>query len=402
MRFLVAIVLFTPYSIAEIPDLSRSVFKITLDDSRTQQKSSHGSGFSISINELVTNYHVVASKIFNPERYEIRVSNGTETFDAQVKKISALADLAILKIDSSDLMPVPLKLSQAKARSRTKAFAVGYPGNLEMTISEGYVNSLSLKNIYPRIQFTSALNPGMSGGPALNEEGEVIGVNFARAGDSIGLLIPSTTVTELMAHRLSENTLIESLVGELIKRNDVLIDQLSSDELIFSTLGSYELASLKNHRDRCDGRSAQNPSNEFSYSFVICELDEEITHYEESSLQSIGFYFYYLNAKELSPFQFNGLLLDEHRRLMNRDFGGTKNQFSDFKCERGNRLKKGKNYDTFLCARAHNKLIGLHDFFMSFVPVETKEDALMGYMYFEAGTFPQLQKLIPIFEGFYK
>lgn len=402
MRLILCVVLSVSVCFAELPDLAGSIFKVTLEDSRTQQRSSHGSAFFVSSNQLVTNYHVIASKIFNPERYDIRVSNGSDTESARIKKISALADLAILEVYSSNLNAVPLKLSKTNPSPRTNAFAAGYPGDLEMTISEGYINGISEKSISPRIQFTSALNPGMSGGPTLNNVGEVIGVNVARAGDSIGLLIPSTAVTELIDHQSNEETLLESLSAELIRRNDILIDRLSRDELSFSNLGSHKIGSLKNQSDKCKGASDKNPSNEFSFSFVFCELGEEVAHYRDNSFESVGFSFYYLNSEELSPFQFNGLLLNEYRRMRYRDFGGTKNQFSDFRCERGNRSKFNKNYDTILCARSSKELIGLHDFFLSFVPVEVKEDALMGYMYLEAGTFSQLEKLIPIFEELYK
>jgi serine protease Do len=148
-----------------------------------------GSGFIISPDGLVlTNAHVVA------EASEIIVKlTDRREFDAKVLGVDKRTDIAVLKIDAKNLPAV--KIGHANdLRVGEWVAAIGSPFGFENTITSGIVSAkaraLPDENFVPFIQTDVAVNPGNSGGPLFNMDGEVIGVNsqiFSRTGGFMGL-----------------------------------------------------------------------------------------------------------------------------------------------------------------------------------------------------------------------
>jgi S1-C subfamily serine protease len=154
-----------------------------------------GSGFYFEKNLIATNYHVIdgSSKIV--------VKNlGTQTKldNIKVRSYSADLDMAILET------PIPnstfLTMSQAKPEIGDKIVAIGNPKGLEGTVSTGIVSGLrELSSEYNLIQITSPISPGSSGGPVLNETGQVIGISTFTINDSqnLNFAIPSSIISSL-------------------------------------------------------------------------------------------------------------------------------------------------------------------------------------------------------------
>lgn len=124
---------------------------------------------------LVTNDHVIrgASKI------NVRLPDG-EIFDVKLIKSSPSTDLAILKIDAKTKNFLPIVSSRSVKRG-DKVFTVGYPVagmlGLEAKYTEGVISSMSGIDNEPIVyQITVPVQPGNSGGPLVNEDGQVVGV----------------------------------------------------------------------------------------------------------------------------------------------------------------------------------------------------------------------------------
>lgn len=166
-----------------------------------------GSGFVISSDGLVvTNKHVVDDL---QAKYRI-ITKDDKQFDVQKIYRDPANDLAILKIDSSDLKPVELGDS-GNLKVGQFVIAIGTAlGEFRHTVTTGVVSGLGrgitagspfegvaerLDNV---IQTDAAINPGNSGGPLLNSSGQVIGVNTAvsAAGQNIGFALPINIVKE--------------------------------------------------------------------------------------------------------------------------------------------------------------------------------------------------------------
>lgn len=174
------------------------------------------SGTGIVLDEkglILTNDHVVAgasSIVAGPGKS----SNVTRT--ATLVGEEANQDLALIRIDPSGLGLHPLNIvSSSSVQVGDPVYAIGNPYGLDETLTRGIVSALEREIAAPdgskiagAIQTDAALNPGNSGGPLLNEQGEVIGVNSQIASDAarsegsqpgstgVGFAIASNTVVQ--------------------------------------------------------------------------------------------------------------------------------------------------------------------------------------------------------------
>jgi len=148
-----------------------------------------GSGFVIASDGIVlTNAHVVDGA----DEVTVKMHDQRE-FKAKVLGADKATDVAVLKIDAKDL-PVVRIGSSGKTRVGEWVVAIGAPYGLEHTVTSGIVSaksrSLPGDSVVGFIQTDAAVNPGNSGGPLFNLDGEVIGINsqiFSRSGGFQGL-----------------------------------------------------------------------------------------------------------------------------------------------------------------------------------------------------------------------
>jgi len=175
-------------------------------------------GTGIVLNEqglILTNDHVIKGAT----SLSVDASGSSKkTTSATIVGEEANKDLALIKVDPSGLGLRPLTLaSSSSAKVGDTVYAIGTPYGLEETFTKGIVSALSREIAAPdgakvtgAIQTDAALNPGNSGGPLLNEQGEVIGVNSQIASDAaqaqgsqpgstgVGFAISSNTVASVV------------------------------------------------------------------------------------------------------------------------------------------------------------------------------------------------------------
>ncbi len=186
----------------------------------TAEGQATGSGFVVSSDGLiVTNDHVVDGAT----QVQVKIGTSGKAQDAQVVGVDASHDLALLKVDASNLKALDLGDSSSVGVGDA-TYAIGNPYGLDHTLTTGIVSALNRdlqspngSTIRGAIQTDAALNPGNSGGPLLDASGQVIGVNaqIATGGNSsggqggnvgIGFAIPASTV---------KSFLVEAKAGKL-------------------------------------------------------------------------------------------------------------------------------------------------------------------------------------------
>ena len=168
-----------------------------------------GSGFVIRKDGVIlTNNHVVE----NAKQITVTLSDGRE-LDARVMGRDPKTDLAVLKVDSTEVLPTA-KLGDSDGLSVGDwVVAIGNPFGLSNTVTAGIVSAkgrtIGAGPYDDFIQTDAPINPGNSGGPLLDDRGEVVGINtmiFSQSGGNVGIgfAIPinlaKTLVPELEEH----------------------------------------------------------------------------------------------------------------------------------------------------------------------------------------------------------
>jgi putative serine protease PepD len=197
----------------------RGVVEITV---RTAGGSAEGSGFVYdSSGRIVTNQHVVDGA----QSISVRFWN-EKAYSAQLVGSDSSTDLAVIKVNAPDSQLYPLTLgSSSKLGVGDPVVAIGSPFGLEETVTSGIVSALHRSIDSPAnfaisdtIQTDAAINHGNSGGPLLNAQGQVIGVNAQIRSDSgdnagVGFAIPSDTVRSIASQLISNGKAVHAYLG---------------------------------------------------------------------------------------------------------------------------------------------------------------------------------------------
>lgn len=167
-----------------------------------------GSGFFVTADGyMLTNHHVIES-VVDPEfkgvvKLSIKLPNSKgERLPAKVVGWDKNHDLALLKVEYKPEFVFHFSNSADDLRPGKKLSALGSPGGLEATVTEGIVSAVK-RPLLPMgdvIQIDVAVNPGNSGGPLVNEKGEVVGVVFAGISgfQGVNFAIPGETVKKVL------------------------------------------------------------------------------------------------------------------------------------------------------------------------------------------------------------
>jgi putative serine protease PepD len=186
----------------------------------TQQ--AQGSGFVYDTDgHVITNQHVVD----DAESVSVAFPNG-KTYSATVVGSDPSTDIAVLDVDAPASVLKPLELADsAGVEVGDGVIAIGSPFGLEQTVTTGIVSALHRQITAPNnfsiddaIQTDAAINHGNSGGPLLDMDGDVIGVNSqieseSGGNDGVGFAVPSNTVAKIADALISDGSVEHAYLG---------------------------------------------------------------------------------------------------------------------------------------------------------------------------------------------
>ncbi|XP_038601651.1 serine protease HTRA2, mitochondrial [Tachyglossus aculeatus] len=198
---------------------------------------SNGSGFVVGADGLiVTNAHVVA----NRRRVRVKLPSG-DTYEATVIDVDPAADIATLRIRPKEPLPTLRLGRSADVRQGEFVVAMGSPFALQNTITSGIVSSAQrpardLGLPQPDVEYIqtdAAIDFGNSGGPLVNLDGEVIGVNTMKVTAGISFAIPSDRLREFLQEGEKRRSWSE---GEETKRRYIGVMMLTLTPSILAEL----------------------------------------------------------------------------------------------------------------------------------------------------------------------
>lgn len=212
--------------------------------SRVQEGT--GSGFIIDANGIIlTNAHVIDGA----DRVTVVLTDGRR-FEGEVLGQDILTDVAVVKIEATDLPTVPLGNAE-QLQPGEWAIAIGNPLGLDNSVTVGIVSATGRSSadigVSDRrvgfIQTDAAINPGNSGGPLLNQQGEVIGMNTAiiSGAQGLGFAVPINTVQRIADQLVANGRVEHPYLGvEMIPLSPELKEQINADPSMNFTVTDEE------------------------------------------------------------------------------------------------------------------------------------------------------------------
>ena len=197
----------------------------------TSTATATGSGIIISEDGyIVTNNHVVDTSSSNSYSYydlsdatsvKVKLYGSDETYDAEIIGKDSQTDLAVLKIDKTDLTAAEFADSD-QAVVGEFVMAVGSPLGLDTTVTTGIISAVNREvesdgTKYVCIQTDAAINSGNSGGALVNSDGKVIGINTLKLSGSgvegIGFAIPINSTLDVISQLKDHNKVLRPYIG---------------------------------------------------------------------------------------------------------------------------------------------------------------------------------------------
>ncbi len=364
----------------------------------------HGSGFAVDDGrKIVTNYHVVAQAVLYPRQYRLEylASDGQQGL-LRVLAIDVRHDLAVVAADDLELPPLKLR-SEIPAQGE-RAWSIGFPLDLGLTITEGVANGLVENSVEQRIHYTGAINSGMSGGPALDTRGRVYGVNVSVVTDRqlVGFVVPAKHIPALLARakepldpslsarQLRARVTVQALAYEA----DVL--EAQPDKPSTQTVRGYALPMQLSRYVECNTFDERSPHPRMRVETVSCAMPSRILVQPGVYVAGLSMQHRILQSAGLQPLQFErqvNRLAEAQRR------SGASASVAAFSCRDALVSLDGFDARISTCVRQYRLFTGLYDFDVTVVGIDDAQQALVSRLAVQGVAFESGKRIMERYLG---
>ncbi|MCW9024169.1 MAG: serine protease [Gammaproteobacteria bacterium] len=360
-------------------ELKQQVYQIRVIDLASGDKSSIGSGFQISKDgHLATNFHVVSSYVHEPEKFRLEyVYHDGSTGNIQLMDIDVIHDLAVVKIQPPQEKYFNFNLQSLSKGDRI--YSMGNPHDLGMLIIEGNYNGLIQESRYKKILFSGSLNSGMSGGPAFDNQGRIIGINVSKGSEQLSFLVPVANLKQLY-NRVMEN-------GEASGFEEIINKALTHDQQTFysdllgkqwkkESLGEVELPGSLSDSLKCWGHTVDEEKIRYKGVHKHCESQDEIYIHSNMYAGVFSYDYEWITTTELNRFQFYNLIA---RRFEHIDLDNIykEEDATNFVCHTDFVELSKHSWKVSTCLREYKKYSGLYDMTLLMTTVDMNHKAAL-------------------------
>lgn len=405
-RYFFALLLLAIPVTAAAADLEQSLFnryqsgvvQVRVIDRASGEKSSIGSGFAVQADGLiVSNYHVVADYIDYPDKHRLEYIDSNGGSGAlQLLDIDVINDLSILKV-AEPAGPegrraaglTRFAITDQKLSKGEDIFSMGNPLDLGMSIIQGIYNGEPEHSLYHRILFSGSLNPGMSGGPALDRQGNVVGVNVSTSGNEISFLVPAAYVQALIERvrgRTGDTSVdFKKRIGEQLfehQQNYIgpLLEQTWQNKPLESALVTPErIADFI----KCWGHSDKDEEGLYDETSRFCSNQDSIYLGRDFQTGSISYDFKLLKDKSLGVIRFYNLYQQRYSN-MHASFGyADKEDLTDPLCHSEVVDMDGHLWKVGFCSRRYQEYDSLYDIALSMALLKQEDTGVIANLTIE-------------------
>lgn len=377
-------------------DYRGSLYQIRLIEKSSNSKAGLGSGFQISADGLIaTNYHVVAEAVSDPEKYQLEfLSVDGNKGTLELLDIDVVNDLAILRQDKPGAEY--MQLSGTTPRKGETIVSMGNPLDLGMTLIPGTYNGIASGSFYDRIHFSGSINPGMSGGPTVNTNGEVVGINVATAGNQVSFLVPVDKLAALYRHFRDTGNhvdLQDVTHQQLLRNQESIIDTVLGAEWKPRSLGEAKVVGEIVPAIQCWGNTQEQDDNPVTRIDKGCTGQDVVYLSESFNTGRVEYEFFWLQAEDLQTTRFYSAYEQQMSSFYPGNSAG-EDDVTNFRCrqsftsqERGadpdNERAEGESDPiiarTSYCVRRYKKFPDLYDIFYLSLSVDKRDRALVSH-----------------------
>ncbi|WP_020414531.1 S1C family serine protease [Microbulbifer variabilis] len=377
-------------------DYRGSLYQIRLIEKSSNSKAGLGSGFQISADGLLaTNYHVVAQAVSDPEKYTLEYlsTDGTKG-TLELLDIDVVNDLALLRQDNPG--KEYLQLATDTPKKGETIVSLGNPLDLGMTLIPGTYNGIAGGSFYDRIHFAGSINPGMSGGPAINTRGQVVGINVATAGNQVSFLVPVDKLSSLVEHYHQRDEALDLKAvtyQQLVDNQQRIINSILQADWKRRSLGEAKVVGEIVPAIKCWGNTQDDDDSPIKRIDKGCTGQDVIFLSDEFNTGRVEYEFFWLEADNLLPARFYA----EYEQQMSTFYPGNsagEEDVTNFHCRQGftsqprtgngpvskpDRSKKPLIARTSYCVRRYKDFPNLYDIFFLSLSVDQKNRALVSH-----------------------
>ena len=364
-------------------------------------QTSVGSGFFVTADgHILTNYHVVSQVALKPERHDLVyvTADGREA-PVTILQIDVLHDLALLKaadadgrrFDALSFRPEAQTLAQGE-----RIYSLGNPLDVGFAVMEGNYNGLVKRSFYPQIFFGGALSGGMSGGPALDQEGRVIGVNVARRvdGEQVSFLVPAAFAAALLARGRESAPLpvpaYPTVAAQLTEHQAELTERFVRQGWKSATHPRYRVPVPADEFMRCWGSSEVSRTGGLDLERSDCVMDTQIFAGEFNTGWIVVRHESYDGSK-LGALRFAARHSASFR---NEGFSRLRGELqTQPQCHEDYVDRKGLVLRAVTCLRAYKKLPQLYDVSVLVATLDQPEAGVQGRFDAQGVSFANAQRL---------
>jgi S1-C subfamily serine protease len=379
------------------------------------RQSSIGSGFLIGADGLaITNYHVVSQYALEPKTYRLEYVRPDGTKGAlKLLAIDIANDLSVVQLDGTDLPHLefdPTAVAGELPRGE-RVYAMGNPLDLGFTIVEGNYNGLVERSYNERVHFTGAINPGMSGGPAVTGAGKVVGINVAKRldGELVSFLVPARKAAALLARARKDSPLTlaqarEEIDRQLLAWQDGFYHALDEKGFRATKFGPYQAPESAADWFNCWARTnaEQTPKPRAQMDSSSCSSQSSLFIAEDIESGRSELTHAYVRSVDLNAFQF-AAFLSQYYGAASMSRSWSRKRLTQPQCHEDfvapADAATAPTLRAVWCARAYRDFAGVYDITLTTVTQDRDKEALVSRLALQGVSYDNALALAKRFMG---